>query len=280
LKTPDIFDLALAEDIGPGDVTTDVLIPAAWKGKGVFFMKSAGVLAGTQAVKEVFQRVNPAVKVVFKLRDGARGEPGDVAGTVTGPYASLLKGERTALNFLQHLSGVATLTALYVEALQGTNTRLLDTRKTTPGLRTLEKGAVKAGGGTNHRFGLYDAVLVKDNHLAALMAEGLNMRDIVRRARKGAPDLKLEIEVSSTADARAAAEAGADIIMLDNMPLGEMRRAVKEIAGRSLTEASGGVMLDRVRTVAKTGVDFISVGSLTHSAPALDISLEIERVKA
>jgi nicotinate-nucleotide pyrophosphorylase (carboxylating) len=272
----DIFDLALAEDVGTGDVTTDALIPPAWKGRGVFFFKSPGVLAGTQAIREVFRRVDPAVKVVFRFRDGTRLEAGDNAGTVTGPYASLLKGERTALNFLQRLSGIATLTACYVEALKGTKTIILDTRKTTPGLRTLEKAAVKAGGGTNHRFGLFDAVLIKDNHLAALRSEDFSIDETIRRARKGAPGRKLEIEVCSTKDARVSAEAGADIIMLDNMSLNDMRRAVKAVAGRALVEASGGVTLERVRAIAETGVDFISVGALTHSAPSLDISLEIK----
>lgn len=273
----DIFDLALAEDLGPGDITTRTLIPPGWHGKGVFLVKAPGVLAGTSAVREVFRRVDPSVKVDFSFRDGTRVNPGDKVGTIGGRYASLLKGERTALNFLQRLSGIATLTARYVEAVDGTGVRILDTRKTTPGLRALEKAAVKSGGGTNHRLGLFDAILIKDNHLEALRAGGLTVGAIIERTRKDAPaGFKMEIEVKTLADARAASTAGVDVIMLDNMPPAEMRRAVKAIAGRTLIEASGGITLKSVRKVAVTGVDFISVGALTHSAPALDISLELE----
>ena len=194
-----------------------------------------------------------------------------------GPLLSILEGERTALNFLQRLSGVATETAKYVEAVRGLPVKILDTRKTTPGMRALEKYAVRMGGGTNHRFNLGDAILIKDNHIAALKDQGLDLKEIIARAREtNRRRLKIEIEVTNTTDAVIAAKSGADIIMLDNMSLTEMRRAVKAVEGRAFIEASGGMTLDRVRAVAETGVDFVSIGAITHSARALDISLELE----
>ncbi|MEW6141826.1 MAG: carboxylating nicotinate-nucleotide diphosphorylase [Chloroflexota bacterium] len=274
-----LVELAIAEDIGRGDVTTTALIPADLQGEAAILVKANGVLSGTRAFKTVYRRIDQSVRVTFKRRDGDRVRSGDIVGTVRGSYASILCGERTALNFLQHLSGIATATSEYVEAVSGLPTKILDTRKTSPGMRALEKAAVKAGGGVNHRMGLYDALLIKDNHLSVLRRQGLSIARILHKARAAHPCLMLEIEVRSAREARAAADAGADIIMLDNMSLTDMRKAVKAVRGKALIEASGGMTLDRVRAVAKTGVDFISIGAITHSAKALDISLEVELVK-
>lgn len=273
----DIIDLALAEDLGDGDATTDALIPPDRKGRGALLVKSPGVIAGLKVAADVFRRVDPKIRLKVLIPDGSKVKPGDIAATVSGPYAGILKAERTALNFLQRLSGVATETAKYVEAVRGLPVKILDTRKTTPGMRALEKYAVRMGGGTNHRFNLGDAILIKDNHIAALKDQGLDLEEIIARAREtNRRRLKIEIEVTNTTDAVIAAKSGADIIMLDNMSLTEMRRAVKAVKGRAFIEASGGMTLDRVRAVAETGVDFISIGAITHSARALDISLELE----
>jgi nicotinate-nucleotide pyrophosphorylase (carboxylating) len=239
--------------------------------------KKEGILAGINVAKQVFHRVDPELKVDVLLEDGARIKPGNKVADVSGSIASILAAERVALNFLQRLSGIASETKRYVEAVKGLPVRIMDTRKTTPGLRSLEKHAVKVGGGENHRMNLGDGILIKDNHLAALRSQGLNIKQIVARARQNSPQrLPVEVEVATASEALEAAEAGADIVMLDNMSLEDMRKAVKSIHGRALIEASGGITLDNVRAVAETGVDFISIGALTHSARALDISLELE----
>ncbi|MBA3337196.1 MAG: carboxylating nicotinate-nucleotide diphosphorylase [Chloroflexia bacterium] len=270
-----IITLALAEDIGTGDITSIVTVPAGTQARGIILAKSAGVLSGLEAARATFHHVDPALRFMPRLADGARLAPGQTIADVSGPARSLLSAERVALNLLQRLSGVATLTAAYVAVVAGTQARIVDTRKTTPGLRLLEKAAVRHGGGFNHRFGLAGGVLIKDNHLAAI--GGANrVRRAIQQARAGAPHtLRIEVEVTTLDQAREALDAGADIIMLDNMDLATMRAAVAEIAGRALLEASGGITLEHVRAVAETGVDLISAGALTHSAPALDISLDV-----
>jgi nicotinate-nucleotide pyrophosphorylase (carboxylating) len=268
---------ALAEDLASGDVTTEVLIPFALVGKASILVKRDGVLVGIDVAKEVFRQVDPSLHFKALVKDGAKVRKGDVVATVEGKVASILKAERTALNFLQHLSGIATETARYVDAVLGTKAIITDTRKTIPGLRLLEKYAVRAGGGRNHRLNLGDGVLIKDNHLAALRTSGVGLEEAVKKARKRAPRaMKVEVEVESVKQAQEALSAGADIIMLDNMNVNDMRRVVKLVQGRALLEASGGITLDNVRSVAESGVDLISVGALTHSAKALDISLEVE----
>jgi nicotinate-nucleotide pyrophosphorylase (carboxylating) len=273
----EIIDRALAEDLGKGDVTTEALIPGDQQGTGFIVAKKEGILAGTEAAKQVFHRVDPELKVEVLLEDGAIVKPGSRVAKVSGSIASILKAERLALNFLQRLSGIASETNRYVVRVEGLPVRIMDTRKTTPGLRSLEKYAVKVGGGENHRMNLGDGILIKDNHLAALRSQGLNIKEIIAKARQNAPQrLMVEVEVGSVSEALETVEAGADIVMLDNMGLEDMRKAVESIRGRALIEASGGITLDNVRAVAETGVDFISIGALTHSAKALDISLELE----
>ncbi len=277
LQIEEIIDLALAEDFGTGDVTTEALIPGDQRGTGFIVAKEEGILAGTGAANRVFHRVDPELKVEIFLEDGARVKPGSKVVKVSGSIASILKAERVALNFLQRLSGIASETNRYVERVEGLPVRIMDTRKTTPGLRSLEKYAVRVGGGENHRMNLGDGILIKDNHLAALRSQGLNIKEIVAKARQNAPQrLPVEVEVGTVSEALEAVEAGANIVMLDNMNLEDMRKAVKSIHGHALIEASGGITLDNVRAVAETGVDFISIGALTHSARALDISLELE----
>jgi nicotinate-nucleotide pyrophosphorylase (carboxylating) len=276
LHIEEVIDRALAEDLAKGDVSTEALIPVDRQGTGLMVAKKEGVLAGVNVTRQVFHRVDPELKVEFLLEDGARVRPGTKVATVSGSIASILKAERVALNFLQRLSGIASETNRYVEAVKGLPVRIMDTRKTTPGLRALEKHAVKAGGGENHRMSLGDGILIKDNHLAALRSQGLNLKQIVAKARQNSPQrLPVEVEVGTVAEASEALEAGADVIMLDNMNLEDMCTAVQSIHGRALVEASGGITLDNVRAVAETGVDSISVGALTHSTKALDISLEL-----
>jgi nicotinate-nucleotide pyrophosphorylase (carboxylating) len=272
----DLIDRSLEEDLATGDITTDCLIPAHAKGKASFISKSAGTLAGIEVAGMVFLKVDPFLKYSPLAADGNHIKPNDVLASISGNIADILKAERTALNFLQHLSGVATLTARYMELVKGLPVKILDTRKTVPGMRVLEKYAVSVGGGTNHRLGLGDLVLIKDNHIAILHKGGLDIHEIVKQARgKSARNIKIEIETTSPEDALAAAKAGADIVMLDNMGLSEMRRAVELVNHKAILEASGGVNLDTVRAIAETGVDWISVGALTHSARTLDINLEL-----
>ena len=298
-RIEEIVDRALAEDLGWGDVTTEALIPGDQRGTGSIVVKEKGVLAGINIAEKVFHRVDLESKVDIYFGDGSKVKPGDLVAKVEGEIASILKAERVALNFLQRLSGIALETNRYVEAVEGLPVRIMDTRKTTPGLRLLEKYAVRVGGGENHRMNLGDGMLIKDNHLAALRNRGLSIKEIVAKARENAPlplraaapsslreakrrstlegrQTQIEMEVKTLQEAVEAAEAGADIIMLDNMSLEDMRQAVEAIQGRALIEASGGITLDKVQGVAETGVDFISVGALTHSARALDISLELK----
>jgi nicotinate-nucleotide pyrophosphorylase (carboxylating) len=274
-----IIDLALVEDSGSGDVTSEALIPPELQGRASILVKAEGVLGGGEIARRVFLRVDPSLVVELLIKDGTRVKPGDVIGTVTGSVISILKAERVALNFLQRLSGIASLTARYVAEIKGCKAKIVDTRKTTPGLRLLEKYAVRMGGGQNHRLHLGDAVLIKDNHLAALRSKEMSLKDIVARAKKNAPKgMTVEVEVTTVKEALEAAETGADLIMLDNMSPDEMSRVVSLLPKGVRTEASGGVTLENVRAVAMTGVDIISIGALTHSTKALDISVEIEPV--
>ena len=277
LSVEAIIDRALAEDLDKGDVTTYALVPNAQQGRGVIVAKEAGILAGGGVARQVFQSVDAKLAVELLLEDGSGVRPETRIGTVAGSVASLLKAERVALNFLQRLSGIASETNRYVARVEGLPVSIMDTRKTTPGLRSLEKYAVRVGGGKNHRMNLADGVLIKDNHLAALAGRGLTIREIVARARQNSSQqLRVEVEVGSVSAAVEAAEAGADIVMLDNMNVDDMRRSVELIGGGALVEASGGITLGNVRAVAETGVDRISIGALTHSPRALDISLELE----
>ena len=268
---------ALAEDVAEGDVTTLATVPAEARAQAFIRAREPLVLAGIAVAEAVFNELSPAIKMERAARDGQSLAAGATLLQLAGPARPLLAGERVALNFLQRLSGVATLTARFVEAIKGTRARLLDTRKTTPGLRRLEKYAVVCGGGTNHRSGLYDMVLIKDNHLAALKGETPNaIAAAITRARRQYPDLKIEVEADTLEQVEQALAAGANLILLDNMNLQQLRTAVGACAGRAATEASGGVNLDSARAIAETGVDFISVGALTHSARAVDIGLDFE----
>ena len=272
-----VVDLALAEDISHGDITSEALIPPDLSGKASILVKEKGTLAGGEVARRVFHRIDPSLKVKVLTKDGGTVQPGDIIATVSGNVISILKAERTALNFLQRLSGIASLTAQYVAEARGLKAQITDTRKTTPCLRLLEKHAVRMGGGHNHRLHLGDAILIKDNHIAALRALGMNLRDIITKAKHNVHSgLAVEVEVTNTHEALDAAKAGADIIMLDNMSAHEMRQVVKLVSGQAKIEASGGITLDNVRQTAMTGVDIISIGALTYSPRALDMSLEIE----
>jgi nicotinate-nucleotide pyrophosphorylase (carboxylating) len=264
---------ALAEDVGTGDVTTAATVPERARARALITQKAAGVLYGLDAAEAVFKSLDPGVDFERLAPEGAWREGGPVA-QIEGSARALLTGERTALNFLQRLSGVATMTARAVDAIDGTGARILDTRKTTPGLRSLEKAAVAAGGGTNHRVGLYDEILIKENHAA--LAGGVG--EAVRQAMAHAPGVPLEVECRSIAEVDEALAAGAERILLDNMTPDGLREAVRHVNGRASLEASGGVTLETLREVAGTGVQFVSVGALTHSAPALDLSLMLEQL--
>ena len=257
----------LAEDLGDGDVTTESVVPADARLEASLLLKEGGVVCGLEVAEAVFRELDPDVAFEPLRHDGdvARGE----VARVSGNARALLTGERTALNLLGRLSGIATLTRRYVDAVAGTGATVLDTRKTTPGLRALEKLAVRTGGGTNHRFGLYDGILIKDNHLRL----GGGIASSVRRA--SATDFPIEVECETLEDVRAAVDAGADTLLLDNMTPAQLREAVVLVDGRAKTEASGGVTLDTVRAIAETGVDFVSIGALTHSARSLDVSMEV-----
>jgi len=273
----EIVDGALAEDLSMGDVTTEALITSDQQGIGFIMAKEGGILAGIGVAEQVFHRVDPELKLEVLVEDAARVKSGTKVAKVSGRITSILKSERVALNFLQHLSGIASDTSRYVERVEGLPVCIMDTRKTTPGLRLLEKYAVMVGGGKNHRMNLGDGILIKDNHLETLRSQGLNIKEIVAKVKQNAPRrLPVEIEVRTVSEALEAAEAEVDIIMLDNMNLEDMRKAVESIHGRALIEASGGITLDNVRAVAETGVDYISIGALTHSARVLDIHLRLE----
>ena len=274
-----LIDMALEEDIGGGDITSESLIPADLRAKTTFLAKADGVLAGVDLAKLVFIKVDPELKFKVLLKDGTALHVGDIIATVTGNARSLLKAERVALNFLQKLSGIATQTAEYVALIGDLPVEILDTRKTTPGMRLLEKYAVSMGGGRNHRFNLSDGMLIKDNHLATLRAHGMTLKEIVAKAKQTAPaGIKVEVEVTNLKEVREAVTAAADIIMFDNMSPAKMRAAVKLVPSGIMTEASGNINFKTVRAVAETGVNFISIGALTHSPKALDISLEFEPI--
>ncbi len=266
---------ALAEDVGSGDVTTLACIPPEESSVALMNAREPLVLAGLAFAEAAFRELSPNVKLERLAEDGAKLPAKSPVLRISGQTRTLLTAERVALNFVQRLSGVATLTAQFVGLLRGTKTRVLDIRKTTPGWRRFEKYAVTCGGGMNHRVGLYDMILIKDNHLAALAAEKPNaIAAAVTRSRRLYPKLKVEVEADTLEQVAQAAEAGADIILLDNMTPDQLRQAVALVAGRTQTEASGGVRLDTVRAIAETGVDFVSVGALTHSARAVDLGLD------
>ena len=275
-------DRALTEDLGSGDPTTDSLIAPGRTSRARVVAKGEGILAGGEVAVAVWRRLDPGIRIVSILPDGSQVRPsdpasrceGDVIAEIVGDTAAILKGERTAINFLQHLSGVATETNRFVRSVEGLPARIVDTRKTIPGLRTLQKYAVRVGGGRNHRINLGDGVLIKDNHIEALRDEGAGLAEAARRARTR-HTLRVEIEVETIEQVSQALEAGADILLLDNMSAAEMAEAVALVDSRALTEASGNISLENVREVAATGVDIISVGRITHSARALDISLDL-----
>ena len=281
LKPEDIqnaVQAALAEDIGSGDVTTLATVPEDAHLTVAMRAREVLVVAGLPVAEAVFRQLSPTVRIESLAQDGQRTRAGETLLRVSGSARAILTGERVALNFTQRLSGIATLTAQFVDAVKGTHTQILDTRKTTPGLRCLEKYAVTCGGGTNHRFGLFDMVLIKDNHLAALRnAEPSAVAVAVRVARAKYPDLKIEVEADTLEQVEQAVAAGADFVLLDNMTIVQLRLSVQKCKSRSKTEASGGVNLSTVRAIAETGVDFVSVGALTHSARAVDIGLDFEK---
>ena len=267
------IDYALKEDIGNGDITTNLLIPSGLKTKATMVAKSAGIIAGLEVAKYVFSTLSPDIIWKPFVNDGDKVAKGDIILEITGSYRALLTGERLALNFMQRMSGIATATANYIDTLSDYKSIILDTRKTAPGLRLLDKYAVKMGGGSNHRMGLYDMVLIKDNHIK--VAGGITKA--VAQIKKNIPrGIKIEVETTTIEEVNEALAAGVDIIMLDNMSTDIMAESVKIISGRVKVEASGNITLERLKEVAATGVDFISIGALTHSVTALDISMNIE----
>jgi nicotinate-nucleotide pyrophosphorylase (carboxylating) len=267
----EIVRRALAEDLGWGDVTTEGTVRPEQRARGILLVKSRCVIAGIQVAAEAFRQLDPAISFDIKHQDGALCAAGDVIAEVRGAAAAMLTAERTALNLLQRMSGIATMTRAFVDAAGGAIT-VLDTRKTTPTLRALEKYSVRAGGGSNHRAGLDDGILIKDNHIR--LAGGVS--EAMRRMKEGRHEMPVEIEAQTLDQVDAAVAARADIILLDNMSIDEIREAVRRIAGRTKTEISGGVTLARIADLAATGADYVSVGALTHSAPAADISFELE----
>ena len=271
-----IIDLALVEDNVSNDVTSRLIIPDGIEATATLLAKAPGVLAGIEVFKAVFQSVDKKLNVDIRMYDGAVLKPGDIAALVSGSARSILRAERTALNFICHLSGIATATSRYVERVAGLPISIVDTRKTSAGQRLLEKHAVACGGGKNHRMNLADGILIKDNHIAALRRSGLSLGQIVSRAKqRNKSALKLEVEVNSITEAIEAAGAGADMLLLDNMSVADMKETVLRLGGSMYFEASGGITLENVRAVAETGVDIISIGALTHSVKALDFSLEM-----
>lgn len=275
-RVEEVVRLALQEDIGAADLTTTSLIPPEVRGRARIFTKQSCVLAGGPIAIEVFRQLD-RLEVDELREEGSRLGEGETIMSFESRASCILTGERVALNFLQRLSGIATMTSRFADVLKGLKTKVIDTRKTAPGLRAFEKYAVRVGGGANHRFGLFDGILVKENHLDVAEALGFSLRDSVERIRSQVPHtLRIEVEVQNLEEVRGALEAGADAILLDNMPVEEMRSAVALCNGKVILEASGGITLENARSVAETGVDLISVGALTHSAPAVDISLDIE----
>ena len=272
----DLIDRTLAEDLSIGDPTTDILVPPDLESTAVLLAKEEGILAGLDVGLEAFRRFDDRLSITALLKDGAPIRLGDHLGTIQGRVASLLKAERTAVNFMQHMSGIATQTQRYVKAVEGYPVRIVDTRKTTPGLRFLEKYAVRMGGGQNHRQNLGDGILIKDNHIDALRGDGMSLGDVVKKAiREASHTIRVEVEVETLEQLDEALDAGAGIILLDNMDVEQMTIAVQIAKGKAFTEASGGITLETVRAVAATGVDIISVGTLTHSVLALDISMDM-----
>jgi len=268
----DIIEIALREDIGSGDVTSDLVVPADTLARGTILSKSAGIIAGLDVTGEVFRILDPAVNFRKLVSDGEQICQEQELAIAEGSARSILTAERTALNFLQRLSGIATMTSIYVRAVSGYPVKITDTRKTTPGLRILERYAVRVGGGYSHRFGLYDAVLIKDNHIAAVGG----IAEAVARAREQIPHtMKIEVEAENMDQVREAISSGADIIMLDNMDVDTMSKAVKLIGGKAVVEASGGISLEDIPAVAATGVDLISIGALTNAVMPLDISMYV-----
>ena len=278
--TPDteaLIDRALSEDLFIGDPTTDILIPADMHGQAVFVAKEPGVLAGIDVALAVMKRVDASLQTDVVIRDGNHLKSNEIIASVNGRMNSILKAERTALNFIRRLSGIATETAAYARAVEGYSARIVDTRKTTPGLRALEKYAIRAGGGYNHRQNLGDGILIKDNHIEALGSLGMSLGDVVRKAnREKSHTINVEVEVEDMSQVEEALAAGAKILLLDNMNPEEMAVAVRAAQGKAVTEASGNITLETVRAAAASGVDIISVGALTHSAMSLDISLDFK----
>jgi nicotinate-nucleotide pyrophosphorylase (carboxylating) len=275
---PDCIEIvrrALAEDIGTGDITTELTVDRNKRVGAAFIAKQAGVIAGIDIVEQTFLQLDPGITFIFDVEDGETVEPGDNIMTATGHAVAILTGERVALNFLQRLSGIATMTSRFAALAAGTKARIVDTRKTTPGLRAIEKYAVRVGGGRNHRFGLYDAIMIKDNHIQA--AGGIATA-VERALAQASHTLSITVECDTLEQVQEALGAGADILLLDNMSVDELREAVEMVDGQAMTEASGGVNEQTVGEIAQTGVDIISVGALTHSAPALDISLELRGI--
>lgn len=273
----DLITNALQEDLPTGDITTNSLIPSSIQTQATITAKSGGTVAGAFLVQRVYGQVDPSVVVTMLVPDGTPVEKGTNVMRLQGPARSILSGERVALNFLQHLSGIATLTGQFCQAVEGFSVTVLDTRKTMPGFRLLEKWAVQQGGGTNHRMSLSDGILIKDNHLAILRKHGTDLSQACHLAKSKAPDgMRVWVEVESLDQIPFALAGHADIILLDNMNLTQIQEAVRVIHGRALTEVSGGVHLGNIRDIAATGIDYISIGSLTHSAPAMDFSLTIE----
>ena len=276
VETEKIINLALAEDRADDDITSRLVIPENLNGTATLLSKAPGILAGTDVFKAAFLTVDKKLKIEIRMQDGAPLVPGDVAATVSGSARSILRAERTAMNFICHLSGVATATSVYVKKVAGLPVSIVDTRKTSAGQRLLEKRAVVAGGGKNHRMNLADGILIKDNHVAVLRGSGMSLAEIVTRAKaQNKSGLKIEVEVNNMAEAIEAAGAGADMLLLDNMSVADMKETVSRLRGKVRFEASGGINLDNVRAVAETGVDIISIGALTHSVKALDFSLEM-----
>ena len=278
--TPDIeklIDLAIMEDYSMGDATTDALIPNKIKGRATVVADEQGTIAGLDLAVKTFSKIDLKLETKTLIDDGSKVSKNDRILEISGLLSSILTAERTALNFLRKLSGVATETSKYVSEVSHTNSRIVDTRKTTPGFRALEKYAVRMGGGHNHRQNLADGILIKDNHVKTLALEGLNLTGVIQKAKENASHtIKIEVEVESIKQAKEAVLAGADIILLDNMAPEDMKIAVELCINKAVTEASGGINLSTVKTVAETGVDLISVGAITHSAPNLDLSLDID----
>ena len=279
--TPDIdklIDLAIMEDYSSGDATTQSLIPPDLPGEATLVSDEAGILAGLDISLKVFTKIDGNISITNAIADGSQLDKGSQIATISGPLGSILTAERTSLNFLRKLSGVATETGRYVKEIAHTHARIVDTRKTTPGFRTLEKYAVRMGGGLNHRQNLSDGILIKDNHRQTLSKHGLDLKNVILKAISNASHtIKVEIEVETIADVKIALDAGAGIILLDNMSLSDMASAVALCKDKAITEASGGINLSSVKDVAETGVDLISVGAITHSAPNLDLSMDIKQ---